>query len=98
MLGFAPVSALPVSAIPVEAAAPVVLKLAGYTRDRCGPVLPNCTVVLHQDSDDAPVASTTSDALGYYEFVDPAGGPFHLYSYDASGTLAGVTRRGIVAS
>ena len=96
MLGHAPLSAFPLSAFP--AAVPAVLKIAGYTRDRCGPVLAGCAVTLFRASDDIPVASTTSDGAGYYEFVNPVGAPFYAMVFDATGTLAGVTRKNLTPS
>lgn len=95
MLGLSSVSETPLSALP--AVAPVVsTKIAGYTRDRCGPVKPNCTLTLFRTSDNIPVASTTSSAGGYYEFVNPVGGPFYIVVFDATGALAGVSRKDLM--
>ena len=95
MLGLSPLSALPLSTLPAVVA-PVALKIAGYTRNRCGPVEPNVAVILFRSLDNIPVATTTSDGTGYYEFLNPAGSPFYAASFSADGTLAGVTGRNLV--
>ena len=97
MLGHAPLSTVPLSASP--AAAPVVVtKISGYTRNRCGPVEPGCTVKLFRVATDTLVATTTSDGAGYYEFLNPVGAPFYAAAFNPGGTLAGVTAPTLVPS
>ena len=95
MLGHAPLSAAPLSAFPAAGSAPVVPKITGYTRHRCGPVRAGCTVTLFRASDDIPVASTTSDGSGYYEFTNPVGAPFYAVAFNPAGLLAGVTQKNL---
>lgn len=90
MLGFSSLAETPLSTLPDTEPA-VVLKISGYTRNRCGDVDPGATVILFRTADNIPVATTTSDGTGYYEFTNPAGTPFYAASFSADGLRAGVT-------
>ena len=96
MLGHAPLSTVPLSAVPAAGAA--VPKLSGYTRNRCSVVEPGCSVRLFSAATHALVDSTTSNGVGYYEFLNPVGSPFYAAAFSADGTLAGVTAPTLVPS
>lgn len=98
MLGNAPLSAAPLGAFG-GIAAPATLRVAGYTRTRYGDIEPSCVVKLFRTADDAVVATTTSSAGGYYEFINPAGEPFYAVAYkDGSPDITGSTANTLVAT
>lgn len=91
MLGNNALSAAALSAF-VASEPSVSVKIAGYTRTRYGVIEPSCTVRLFRTSDNVLVSTTTSDAGGYYEFLDPAGSPFFAVAYkDGTPDIAGTT-------